>query len=306
VEISSSPGAATQAYATTLGWYAGCGVARLQLVDAYTVTGVGDQAQILRLRIPAQQDRAFVVGIARTGALTTSTVLESTSTEPAPASTLAGVLAASVRNLCGSSVAGSCVRAVAARQTLPPPSGETAGMLAIADLPVIANVMRPWVGTDAQTATTNPASTTCDKASFLAAGAVKPLTRTFLIPQAHLPERFGVTETIGRFRSPKAAAAFVDRVVRAMKACPDKQLGSTVNRSVVETKGYRGSTYALWRLENQVNQRQDTVAFWMGIARVGSDVAQVNLTPVAKFDVSQGTFKALVVRARDRLFEVSR
>lgn len=305
VEISSTPGAATQAYATTLGWFAGCGVARLQLVDAYTVTGVGEQAQILRLRIPAKQDRAFVVGIARTGALTTSTMLETISTTPAPAASLAGVLAASVRNLCKSPVAGACVGSVAVRATLPPPSGETAGMLAIADLPVIANVVRPWVGTDPQPATVNPAATTCDKASFVNAGAVSPMTRTFLIPQARLPERFGLTETIGRFRTAKAAAGFVSRVARAMKACPDKQLSSTVTRSVVETRGYRGSTYALWRLESQVNQRQDTVSFWMGIIRVGNYVAQVNLTPVAKYDVSQGTFRALVTRARDRLFEVS-
>ncbi|MBO9524058.1 MAG: hypothetical protein J7518_21180 [Nocardioidaceae bacterium] len=305
VEISSTPGAATQAYATTLGWYAGCKVARLQLVDAYAVTGVGDQAQILRLRIPAQRDRAFVVGIARTGALTTSTVLETLSTEPAAANTLAGVLAASVRNLCSSSVAGDCIGAVVTRQTLPPPSGEVAGMLAIADLPVIANVMQPWVGTDPETATVNPAATTCDKASFLKAGAIKPLTRTFLIPRTRLPERFGLTETIGRFRTARAAALFVNRVATAMKTCPDKQLSSTVGKAVVEAKGYRGSTYALWRLENQVNQREDTVAFWMGIIRVGPYVAQVNLTPVARYDVSQGTFRALVTRARDRLFEVS-
>jgi hypothetical protein len=211
-----------------------------------------------------------------------------------------------VRNLCGSRVAGDCVGSVVTRATLPPPSGEVAGMLAIADLPVIANVARPWVGTDPETATVNPAATTCDKASFLSAGAKKPMTRTFLIPQAKLPERFGVTETTGRFGSPKAAAQFVNRVSRAMRTCPDKQLSSTVSRAVVETNGYRGSAYALWRLENQVNQRQDTVAFWMGIIRVGPWVAQVNLTPVAKYDVSQGTFKALVTRARDRLLEVSR
>lgn len=306
VEISGSPGAAKLAYDTTLRWYAGCSVARLQLVDAYSVTGVGEQAQVLRLRIPAKQDRAFTVGIARTGALTTSTVLETLSTQPAPAATLAGVLATAVRNLCASRVAGDCVSAVATRQTLPPPSGETPGMLAIADLPVIANVMRPWVGTDAETATVNPAATTCDKASFLSAGAVRPLTRTFLIPQAQLPERFGLTETIGRFRSPKAAAGFVRRVAAAMKACPDKRLSSKVSNALADPKSYRGSTYALWRLVNQLNKRDDTVSFWMGIIRVGSYVAQVNLTPVDRYDVSQATFRALVVRARDRLFEVSR
>jgi hypothetical protein len=43
----------------------------------------------------------------------------------------------------------------------------------------------------------------------------------------------------------------------------------------------------------------------MGVVQVGPYVAQVNMTPVAKYDVDQKTFQALVVRARDRLREVS-
>ena len=65
-------------------------------------------------------------------------------------------------------------------------------------------------------------------------------------------------------------------------------------------------TYALWRLEVQVNQEQELVPFWMGVAQVGRYVAQVTMTPVGKYDVDQKTFEALLVRARDRLHEVSR
>jgi hypothetical protein len=61
----------------------------------------------------------------------------------------------------------------------------------------------------------------------------------------------------------------------------------------------------MWRLENQVNTNQDLVPFWMGVVQAGRYVAQVNLTPVGKYDVDQATFQALVVRARDRLGEVS-
>ena len=89
-----------------------------------------------------------------------------------------------------------------------------------------------------------------------------------------------------------------------MRACPDKELGSTVDNEVVRAKGPRGSNFALWRLENQVNKQQELVAFWMGIIRSGRYVAQVNLTPVDQYDVSQATFLNLVSRARDRLFEV--
>lgn len=304
VEISNSPGAAQAAYDTTLGWYAGCREARIQLVDAYDVTGVGDEAKILRMRIPAAKNRSFVVGVARTGALTTSTVLETATSEPSGAATLANVLAASVRDLCESRVAGDCVDdAVGVRETLPPPSGETPGMLAIADLPAIARVNRPWVGTDPAPATTNPAATTCDNANFVKAGAPGATTRTYLIPQARLPKRFGLTETIGRFRTPKAAARFMSQVTGRMKACPDKELGSTIEHAVLQQKGYRGSSFGLWRLESQVNKQRELIAYWTGIIRNGRNVAQVTLTPVDQYDVSPETFRALIARARDRIFE---
>jgi hypothetical protein len=305
VEISNSPGAAKKAYDTTMGWYSGCTVARIQLIDAYDVTGIGDEAQILRMRIPERNPRSFVIGVARTGALTTSAVLETQTKGPASAQLLVSALTSSVQNLCASRVAGACVGTVATRATLPPPSGETAGMLAIADLPVIARVMQPWAGTDPVAATVNVASTTCDKADFAKSGARSPVTRTYLIPEARLPKRFGLTETLGEFATERAASRFVERIVTRMKSCEDKELGSKVSHAVVQVKPSAEASYAMWRLENQINKKEVEVPFWMGVVQLGRYVAQVNLTPVGKFDVDKKTFQSLVVRARDRLHEVS-
>jgi hypothetical protein len=306
VEISNTPAAAKKAYDTTLGWYAGCGVARIQLVDAYAVDGIGEDAQVLRMRIPGSQPRSFVIGVARTGALTTSTVLETHTNSPAPAEVLVSALTTSVQNLCSSRVAGSCIGAVTTQATLPPPSGETAGMLAIADLPTIAKVADPWAGTDPVAATVNVAATICDKANFARAGAKSPVTRTYLIPEARLPKRFGLTETLGEFATAKAATRFARRIVKRMKACPDNSLGSKVSQAVVRMKPTAGASYAMWRLENQINQKEQLVPYWMGIVQLGPYVAQVNLTPVGRYDVDRKAFLALVVRASDRLHEVSR
>jgi len=306
VEISDSPGAAKKAYDTTLGWYAGCTVPRIQLVDAYDVHGIGDQAIVLRMRIPDKEPSSFVIGIARTGALTTSTVLETHTAAPADPGALVTALGTSVQNLCSSRVAGGCVSSVTTAPTLPPPSKETAGMLAIADLPVVADVEQAWAGTDPVPATVNVAATTCDQTDFAKAGAKDPLTRTYLIPDANLPQRFGLSETLGQFPTAQAAAGVVAKIAAKMKGCEDKELGSTVSQAAVHLQGADGASYALWRLENQVNQEQKLVPFWMGVVQVGPYVAQVNLTPVGKYDVDQKTFEALVVRARDRLHEVSR
>jgi DNA-directed RNA polymerase specialized sigma24 family protein len=305
VEITNSPGAAKKAYDTTLGWYAGCTASRIQLVDAYVVHGVGEQAQILRMRIPDQQPRAFLVGVARTGALTTSSVLETHTAAPADTNLMVSALTASVQNLCSSRVAGDCVGAVTTEASLPPPSGETAGMLAIADLPAVADVTEPWAGTDPAAAQVNLAATTCDEADFAKSGAQKPVTRTYLIRNAGLPDRFGLSETLGEFATGKAANAFVDQIAKRMKTCPDRELASKVTQSVVHLKDPSGASYALWRLENQVNKKEEIVPFWMGVVQLGRYVAQVNLTPVGKYDVDRKTFEALVVRARDRLHEVS-
>ena len=43
VEISRTPQAAAAAYRTTLGWFAGCSEARLQLLNAYRVRGLGER-----------------------------------------------------------------------------------------------------------------------------------------------------------------------------------------------------------------------------------------------------------------------
>jgi hypothetical protein len=305
VEISNSPGAAKKAYDTTLGWYAGCTTPRIQLLDAYVVQGVGEQAQVLRMRIPNAQPRSFVVGIARTGSLTTSAVLETQTPGPADAQLMVNTLTTSVQNLCSSKVAGTCVGAVTAQPSLPPPSGETAGMLAIADLPAVADVDKPWAGTDPAAATVNLAATTCDEADFAKSGAQRPVTRTYLIPNAGLPDRFGLSETLGEFATAKAATAFVQRIAGRMKSCPDRELASKVSHAVVQLQS-PDDAYALWRLENQVNKQEDLVPFWMGVVQVGRHVAQVNLTPVGKYDVDAKTFEALVVRARDRLHEVDR
>jgi hypothetical protein len=212
-------------------------------------------------------------------------------------------LTTAVRNLCDADPSGPCPTKVTVAPVLPPLSGETPGTLAVADLPVVGKINRPWVGTDPVRARPNIAATTCDKANFVRSGAPRAATRTFLIPQGKLPKRFGITETVGAFPGPRKAHAFVERVSAAMAACEKKDLGAEVSSGVSEPEGYRGSEYALWRLDSEIND-QSTVGFWMGIARVGRYVAQVNFTPTGENDIDEVTFQALITRARDRLFEL--
>jgi DNA-directed RNA polymerase specialized sigma24 family protein len=303
VEISRDDRAAAAAYRTTLGWFAGCSEARLQLLNAYRVRGLGEEAEMLKLRIPGNVSRTYVVGVARTGSLTVSTVLETLDGRPVEITRAVSGLTAAVRNLCEADPSGPCPTSVRAAPVLPPPSGETPGSLAVADLPVVGRINRPWVGTQPAPARPNVAATTCDKANFARAGAPRAATRTFLIPQAKLPKRFGITETIGAFASERRARALVRSISASMASCERRDLGAEIGSELVQPKGYRGSEYALWRLDSEINENA-TVGFWMGVARVGRYVAQVNFTPAGANDVDEVTFQALITRARDRLFEL--
>ncbi len=304
VEISRSPAAAARAYRTTLGWFAGCRQARLQLLNTYRVRGLGEEAQLLKLRIPNAVRRTYVVGLVRTGSLTVSTVSETLGGRPVRVQRAVDTLTTAVRDLCHADSSGPCPVRVLTAPVLPPPSGESPGTLAAADLPVIGRINRPWVGTRPVVAKPNLAATTCDKANFRRAGAPRATMRTFLIPQARLPRRFGITETVGRFARPRAAHRFVRHVSAAMAACEKKDLGATVSSEVAQRHGYRGSEFALWRLDSEID-KHTTVGFWMGVARVGRYVAQVNFTPTGHNDVDEDTFQALISRARDRLFELT-
>ena len=303
VEISRSATASRSAYRTTLGWFAGCTQARLQLLSAYRVRGLGEEAQMLKLRIPNAVRRTYVVGLARTGSLTVSTVSETLGGRPVAVDRAVTTLTDAVRNVCSSDPSGPCPTTVRAAPVLPPRSGETPGTLAAADLPVIGRINLPWVGTQPVPARPNIAATTCDKADFVRAGAPRAATRTFLIPEARLAKRFGIAETVGPFASTARARGLVRNITTAMALCEKKDLGAKVSSQVLQPRGYRGSEYAMWRLDSEINEKT-SVGFWMGVARVGRYVAQVNFTPSGDNDVDEDTFQALITRARDRLFEL--
>jgi hypothetical protein len=88
-----------------------------------------------------------------------------------------------------------------------------------------------------------------------------------------------------------------------MASCEKRDLGAEISSELVQPKGYRGSEYALWRLDSEIDENA-TVGFWMGVARVGRYVAQVNFTPTGANDIDEVIFQALITRARDRLFEL--
>lgn len=178
-------------------------------------------------------------------------------------------------------------------------------MLAVADLPPIGKITQPWVGTKAGPATVNAAATSCDRTNFVDSGAKRSLSRTFLIPGADLPTRFGITETYGQFANITEAQAFINGVRKKMANCKKSDLGAEVTDKREQLSGPYGSEWTMWRVTSKISDEK-SITYWMGVTRIDNVVAQVGFVPANDDDITADTFQALIVRARDRLLELDR
>ncbi|MCW2766049.1 MAG: hypothetical protein JWO11_2008 [Nocardioides sp.] len=300
-EASATLPAARRTYLRSVGWYAGCVDERVQLLATRRVAGVGDQAMLLSLRAWHAPASTLVVGVARTGRLTTTTISRIDSVVPPPINRSARLLAAAVDGLCGLPDAGACTGTPRPEPVRALAVGAAPGMLAEVDLPPVTGVSRPWVGTQPQRARQNVAATPCDNADFDARGITGNLTRSFLIPGSALPAQFGLTETVGSMPASQAVA-FVARVRDGLAKCPDRNLGTVVTR--VSDLGSRAQDLTVWNLTTQITDKV-TVRYLMAIVRSGTAVAQVQFVPSGDVGMPDDAFVALAQRALERLPELA-
>jgi len=298
---STSTAAAQAAYTRALGWYGGCRDSRVQLLQTQRVSGIGDQASVLLLRSWTDPTRTVAVGVARTGILTTAvagTIPVGKKDDPAVAGATT-LLGDAVQQLCRLPGAGSCTTKPAAAVASPPPYGADPAMVNEADLPPVAGIDQPWVGTAPTAATTNVAATRCDDASFTGPGITHARTRSFVIPTAKgLAPQFGLTETIGSFGRQKAASAFVDDIRHKLASCSRTDLGSHVTS--LKTTAADHADLTAWRVRVETS-KTDSVVYLMAIVRNGTSVAQVGFVPSAKVTMTDADFTALAQRAAERL-----
>jgi DNA-directed RNA polymerase specialized sigma24 family protein len=305
-EASADVKAAESAYDTALGWYAGCATPRVQLLSTHRVRGVGDEATMLVLRNWTEPVTTQVVGLARTGALTTTVVdtrtgVDKAGSEPdlAPSATL---LADAVTGLCTLPDHGGCEAAPQVADASPVPVGRHPSLLIEADLPPVPGIDQPWVGTDPVKARENVAATRCDQTSFAGPEFTKARTRSFVVPAAtDLPPEFGLTETVGALPR-QQAQAFVDGIRDKLAACPDQDLGTDVEELSTQASGPRDLT--VWRLTVEVSERR-SVRYLMAVVREGNAVAQLTFVPSGDTGIGTTAFQDLAERAQQRLGQLT-
>lgn len=299
-ELSATDKRALRAFDTTVGWYAGCMQPRVQLMTTKRVSGVADDAVLLVLRSWGSPGETYVAGVARTGRITTTTMTRTPVGGDPPLPAAARLLASAVEGFCDQPDAGTCVSTPKVEPMRPVAAGLVPGMIGEVDLPPVARVMRPWVGTEPRKAMTNVAATSCDGADFEQPAISHNVTRSFVIPGTRLPDEFGLTETVGTMAVPRARA-FVKRIRARMDSCSERDLGTDVTRLTHAASPARD--LSVWRVTTEISDKR-SVTFLMGVVRDGTAVAQVGFVPFRRVTMGPDAFVVLVQRAAERLPEM--
>jgi DNA-directed RNA polymerase specialized sigma24 family protein len=297
VEQSASSQAARAAFGEMESWFTTCDQPRVQLLRTFEVSGLGDEARILVLRRSSIAKQTFAtVAVVRTGRLTSAVVAVTAGKDPIPPQRLAVRLGLHVANLCEMG-AGGCDAEPDMSAVPALPLRTHPVFISELDLPPVTNVRFPWAGVKPAAARNNPSATECDKAAFPA--NTRPRARVFVIPDAkRMPNTFGLSETVGRFAKSEGAVRFLNSADQSVAGCSDRSLGATVASTAKFKVGSMG--FRLWTFEFEVDEGR-VAMYRVGMARNGKAVAQVTLSPTAMFDVESVDFRALVIRAGERL-----
>ncbi len=296
-ELSSTTQHSRRAWERILRWYGGCVTPRTQLIDTMAVTGVGDEAMMFRLRSWKGDGEIYLVGVARTGQIVTTTLTRNPADDGADVKAGVRLLGDAIDSLCSTTPNARCTEEPSAESVAPVRVGEVPGLLVEADLPPVTGVSKPWVGTVAREARSNTASTRCDRTEFTAGYISNAVTRTFLVPEAQLEASFGLTETVGTMSS-RRASEFVADIRQKMSSCSDRDAATDVTS--VATSSTKDRDVSIWRVTSEVND-QESVTYLMGIARVDGAIGQVGFVADRGVDMPPGAFASLLRRATDRL-----
>jgi len=307
-EASADEQAARAAYRTSLRWYSDCTQARFQLLSTKRPERLGDEALQFTLRDQADPVTTYVVGVARSGDFTTTTVLTQRSADAPNEVGAAQVLSTAVDRLCVLPGAGTCGPPQPELNTRSPlPVGDQPALVSELDLPPVSGVDQPWVGTEPRRAQRSVAATRCDQVAFTGdfegTRFSNATTRSFVIPEdTALPEVFGIGETVAALPR-DAADAFVARVRTRLADCPADDLGTEVEQLVDLDDGDRDA--AVYRITVDVTD-DETLTYFTAVMREGTAIGQISFVPGPDATLADGAFADLVARAMERMRQLPR
>jgi hypothetical protein len=300
LEVAEDADDAQTTYERLVNEIGNCDDATRELTDYREVTDLGDAASMFTLRYAVEDGvREEQVTVVRTGKVVVTWAVRPTPAHPVRSRAVVKVSGNSVDPLCGEAEGECSTPPYDVKAEPPPPTRTAPGYLATVDLPVFAGVLKPWLATAPKDVVNNPSSTDCDNADFTAANATSVASRSYVIPDApQLSAIFGMSETVGDFRTDGAARRFVSQVTKRVANCEDRQPNAVVQSTdEIDDGALHGM---IWQIDISPSENASLV-FRVALLRVGSTVTQVTFTPAEKFDVDSAQYRELAQRAGQRL-----
>lgn len=294
VEVSRNSGLAEASFRRQEQWYGDCRLPGVQLSDAWIVRRADPDFRVLQLVSHQEPEQTFTVGIGLSGTVVTTLVHRSAGEDGPDPWAFARVLNEAVAKVCEFG-GRRCDPGLVLRRTPPPATLASPQFLAISDLPPVSDAIAVWTGVSSDPKRHRDAAV-CDQADY---SKGKAASRSYVQAEvAGLPKAFGVTETVGRFKTEDDADAFIDDVEENLRNCPDKNLAAQVDQETPINDGSLDGTS--WRV--RLDLPDDSQAqYRTAVVRNGRTVAQVTFTPAGKYDISRQEFEQLVDRAGERL-----
>jgi DNA-directed RNA polymerase specialized sigma24 family protein len=318
-EASRTARNAKRSYRTLRQWLAACSgpeetatsrsAKQQQLVSTYDVSGVGNGATLFVLH-SAADDSTHVVGIARTGRLTT-TVSMGTPAGPYTANRqgVADLLGDAVGSLCELPVGGRCGDRAEQKGVPALRAGPVPALVSEWDLPAVGRRTGPWAGATAQEIRRANGdiglvrcSTVSLRGTFRGAKYRQGVARTYVLPYADLPAEFGLTEAAATLPKQRAAG-LVEQVRRQINGCPEVDAGAGTDVRVLGRYDQGDQSMTAWRLETELPGDQ-TVDYDMAVLRRGTAVSVILFVSAPRVEMADQDFVKLSRRALERLGEM--
>lgn len=297
---SAYPGAAeaAQAYATARQALGECAVAGSWIDSAATITGLGDDALGVVVRVSDGSTVGFhSVVLVRTGRVV-DIVDAARPSKAVRLGRLAEALVAPVNAQC-QAAEGTCAERPITTEAPPPPGGNEPGFLTAGDLPPVGEQPTLWVGDQPKQPDDGFVGSQCETVDWAAVPARKRAWRTYV--QAEGTPTFGLDEILLTLADAKAADKLVARVRKDLRSCESRKLTASV-ADLTPVRGRDADEVAVSGWATTVTQKtsQKPVRFRVGMVSAGRRVAFVFLNPSQGLDFTASEFVTVTSRAGER------
>ncbi|MFC0623772.1 hypothetical protein [Kribbella deserti] len=292
VEVSKDQAGAAKAYATIAGWLSECADPQVRLVNSYQAKGLGEKGVVAVFTQPRKDSNRFYRTVVLATAGPATVVLEHNRIGLEPPKP-EGILAAAnvtMRRICEET--GSTCGTPTLTQSLLP-TDEPRGFMAPIDLPVISKVEKPWVSVKSAARD----GTGCEKIDLSKGKALKYRWQTYVVPEGGVPTEFGMDTMVAQFKDFGVASKFVNDLRKAVDNCKKTYSTATVKRT--DTVSYRGIGGQTWRIVYDAGS-SGKLTYRVGVVRASDKVAYVMFPVLKGLDISDDSFRDLLIRAGER------